>query len=76
MPRYGRKNTKEIEGGVIRYMRENKEPNLDILTKALALKDSSRITEEHLELSIKIYNKRVVMAIAVPNTEHVYLLLS
>lgn len=57
-------------------MRENKEPNLDILTKALALKDSSRITEEHLELSKKIYNKRVVMAIAVPNTEHVYLLLS
>lgn len=52
-------------------MRENKEPNLDILTKALALKDSSRITEEHLELSIKIYNKRVVMALPVPNTEHV-----
>ena len=52
-------------------MKENKDPDLDILTKVLSFGDSSEITLEHLKLFLEICNKRISMALPIPNTEHV-----
>lgn len=56
---------------VIQHMKENKGPNLDILSKVLPFNPSSKITEEHLALCIEIYDKRISMPLPVPNTKHV-----
>jgi hypothetical protein len=54
------------------HILQGKEADLEILNKIFNLGDKPiSITEEHLNLCLKIYNKRTTLALPVPRTKHV-----
>jgi hypothetical protein len=56
---------------IVKFIREGKEPSVELLEKVLCFKPPSKITDNHLSLCADIYNKRISMPLPLPHTEHV-----
>lgn len=56
---------------ILKFIKDGSEPTLDFLSEVLCFKQPAQITKNHLSLCEELYNKRVVMPLPLPHSEHV-----